>query len=190
MAVKRGTVQTNPFADLPVSKAIGKRERVLGDDDSGGLVGGRRRWSPLRHYCPAADPATVAGMIRRTCRPGPCQASRTKNGLPHVVPLSAPARGSAWRIARGGRGRDQARDGGTSRERCISASRTFGHPFRRLVQGEDRARRGHCGRPYQGCGSRDKPHTDRALEHSRSAQDGCDPAYNAWASGSKSPRRS
>ena len=34
-AVKRGMVQTNPFAHLPVSKAIAKRERVLSDDEIG-----------------------------------------------------------------------------------------------------------------------------------------------------------
>src|SRR4029077_7341399 len=32
-AVKRGMVQTNPFADLPVSTASAKRERVLSDDE-------------------------------------------------------------------------------------------------------------------------------------------------------------
>ena len=32
-AVKRGMVQANPFADLPLSKASAKRERVLSDDE-------------------------------------------------------------------------------------------------------------------------------------------------------------
>ncbi len=32
-AMKRGTVQGNPFADLPVAKGIAKRERVLSDDE-------------------------------------------------------------------------------------------------------------------------------------------------------------
>jgi hypothetical protein len=35
-AVKRGMVATNPFANLPVAKSIGKRERVLTDDEIGG----------------------------------------------------------------------------------------------------------------------------------------------------------
>jgi hypothetical protein len=32
-ATKRGIGQTNPFADLPVSKAVAERERVLSDDE-------------------------------------------------------------------------------------------------------------------------------------------------------------
>ena len=32
-AVKRGAVRTNPFPDLPVAKGVGKRERVLSDQE-------------------------------------------------------------------------------------------------------------------------------------------------------------
>jgi integrase len=84
-ALKRGMVQTNPFAALPVSKGIAKRERVLSDEE-------------IREIWRAADKAAapygsivqlliltgqrrgeVAGMtwgrFRRTCQPGPCRAS-------------------------------------------------------------------------------------------------------------------
>jgi integrase len=101
-AVKRGMVQANPFAELPVDKSITKRERVLSDDEiaeiwrpageassSYGtiirlmiLTGQRRgevagmRWGEL-----SADLATWT-------IPG----ERTKNSIVHVVPLSDPAR--------------------------------------------------------------------------------------------------
>src|SRR5262249_750974 len=101
-AVKRGMVQTNPFAAVPVSKVSPKRERVLSDDEIaeiwraasatnssfGAIVRlliltGQRR-------------GEVAGLSWRELSddlatwtiPG----DRTKNGAAHVVPLSAPAR--------------------------------------------------------------------------------------------------
>jgi integrase len=101
-AVKRGVVQTNPFADLPVAKSIAKRERVLSGDEIGEI------W---RAAGDAASPygaivrlliltgqrrGEVAGMAWREISddlatwtmPG----ERTKNAATHVVPLSAPAR--------------------------------------------------------------------------------------------------
>jgi integrase len=101
-AVKRGVVRLNPFADLPVAKAVAKRERVLSDTE-------------IAEIWHAAGEATspygtiirllvltgqrrgeVAGMGRNEISedfatwalPG----ERTKNGEPHSVPLSAPAR--------------------------------------------------------------------------------------------------
>ena len=101
-AVKRGAVQTNPFAALPVRKGIAKRERVLSDAEIGEiwratgdvaspygtiirllLLTGQRR-------------GEVAGMtwgelsddLAIWTLPG----ERTKNGAAHTVPLSAPAR--------------------------------------------------------------------------------------------------
>jgi hypothetical protein len=43
-AVKRGMVQSNPFAHLPVAKAIAKRERVLSDDEIGEV------WRAVHRY--------------------------------------------------------------------------------------------------------------------------------------------
>jgi integrase len=101
-AVKRGVVRVNPFADLPIAKRGGKRERVLTDDELGEI------W---RTTCDAAQPygtivrlliltgqrrGEVAGMnwgeisddLSIWTMPG----ERTKNGAAHVVPLSAPVR--------------------------------------------------------------------------------------------------
>jgi integrase len=97
----RGAVHTNPFADLPVAKGVAKRERVLADDETGEI------W---RAATKAATPfgqiirlliltgqrrGEVAGMswgelandLSTWTMPG----ERTKNGAPHMVPLSAPA---------------------------------------------------------------------------------------------------
>ena len=101
-AMKRGVVRANPFADLPVPKSNGKRERVLSDGELGEI------W---RAAGDAAQPygiivrlliltgqrrGEVAGMtwaeldedLMTWTLPG----SRTKNGAPHIVPLSQPAR--------------------------------------------------------------------------------------------------
>lgn len=100
-AVKRGVVQSNPFASLPAMASTAKRERVLSDAEliklweAAGksiepyssivrllLLTGQRReevagmaWSELTD-----DLATWT-----------IPASRTKNGTPHIVPLSEPA---------------------------------------------------------------------------------------------------
>jgi integrase len=101
-AVKRGMVQSNPFAHLPVVKSVAKRERVLSDCEIGEI------W---RAACDAAPPygtivrlltltgqrrGEVAGMawdeladdLSSWTIPG----ERTKNGAVHMVPLSAAAR--------------------------------------------------------------------------------------------------
>jgi integrase len=141
-AVKRG-IQTNPFVDLPVSKGIAKRERVLNHEEVGerqaAILTGQRR-------------GEVAGMTWREISedlstwtmPG----ERTKNGLPHVVPLSGPARD----LLRGLLPEDDAdaKRRVTSGKPHARASRAFGHPVRPLVEGEDRARQGRCGSPCQG----------------------------------------
>jgi integrase len=101
-ALKRGMISANPFADLPISKNASKRERVLSDDEIGEiwravakigvpygaivrlliLTGQRRgevaglRWNEL------------TDDLESWTLPG----ERTKNGVTHVVPLSAPAR--------------------------------------------------------------------------------------------------
>jgi integrase len=101
-AVKRGMVQFNPFADLPVARGAAKRERVLSDQEIAEI------W---RASGDAAAPygtiirlliltgqrrAEVAGMawneISEDWASWTLPAERTKNGVIHVVPLSAPAR--------------------------------------------------------------------------------------------------
>jgi integrase len=97
-AVKRGMVQANPFAELPVDKSITKRERVLSDDEIA------ENW---RAAGEAASPygtivrlmiltgqrrGEVAGMrweeLSDDLATWTIPRERTKNGLVHVVPLS------------------------------------------------------------------------------------------------------
>jgi integrase len=101
-ASKRGMVQANPFALLPIDKSIAKRERVLSDHEIG------ETWHAAGE---AASPygtivrlmiltgqrrGEVAGMtwgelsddLATWTIPG----QRTKNGIVHVVPLSESAR--------------------------------------------------------------------------------------------------
>jgi integrase len=101
-AVKRGAVRVNPFADLPIAKTTAKREHVLSDEELGEI------WRAARD---APSPygtivrlliltgqrrGEVAGMnwseisddLSSWTMPG----ERTKNGVAHMVPLSAPAR--------------------------------------------------------------------------------------------------
>ena len=100
--MKRGVLRVNPFADLPVSKSVGKRERVLSDQE-------------IAEIWRAADDAAfpygtiirlliltgqrrgeVAGMtwdeLSRDLNDWNLSGERTKNGQPHSVPLSAPGR--------------------------------------------------------------------------------------------------
>jgi len=101
-AVKRGVVNTNPFADLPVAKGIAKRERVLTDGEIAEiwratgdaaspygsiirlliLTGQRRGEVAGMNWGEISDDLTTWTM------PG----NRTKNGAPHMVPLSEPVR--------------------------------------------------------------------------------------------------
>jgi integrase len=101
-AVKRGAVHANPFAALPIAKGIAKRERVLTDDEIGEiwraagkaaapfgaiirllvLTGQRRGEVAGMNWGEIADDLATWTM------PG----ERTKNGVPHTVPLSLPAR--------------------------------------------------------------------------------------------------
>jgi integrase len=101
-ATKRGLVQINPFADLPVPKAVAKRERVLSDDeireiwhaaaDSGAPYGSIVRLLLLtgqrRGEVGGMNWAEISEDLSTWTMPG----ERTKNGVPHVVPLSGPAR--------------------------------------------------------------------------------------------------
>jgi integrase len=100
-AMKRGVVRANPFANLPISKSVAKRERVLTDEEIGEI------W---RAASEAASPygtiirlliltgqrrGEVAGMlwgeISDDLATWNIPAERTKNGAAHLVPLSAPA---------------------------------------------------------------------------------------------------
>ena len=101
-ATKRGAVQVNPFANLPVAKSVTKRERVLSDRELAEvwqatgeasapygtlirlliLTGQRRSEVAAMTWAELSDDLTTWTI------PG----ARTKNGVTHAVPLSAPAR--------------------------------------------------------------------------------------------------
>jgi integrase len=101
-AVKRGAVHANPFAALPIAKGIAKRERVLSDDEIGEIwrTAGKvaAPYGAIVHLLILTGQrrGEVAGMswgeladdLATWTMPG----ERTKNGAPHMVPLSAPAR--------------------------------------------------------------------------------------------------
>jgi integrase len=101
-AVKRGAVHANPFADLPIAKGIAKRERVLSDDEiaeiwrAAGTVaapyGAIIRFLILtgqrRGEVAGMSWREIAGDLATWAMPG----ERTKNGAPHMVPLSDSAR--------------------------------------------------------------------------------------------------
>jgi integrase len=101
-ALKRGMVTANPFSDLPVPKNVSKRERVLTDDEVAEtwraaakmampygtivrllILTGQRR-------------GEVAGLkwdeLTKDLESWTLPGERTKNGVTHIVPLSAPAR--------------------------------------------------------------------------------------------------
>jgi integrase len=101
-AMKRGSVSANPFAAVPVSKSIAKRDRVLSDQELAEI------------WLAATDTAQpygtmiklliltgqrrgeVAGMawneITEDMTTWSLPGGRTKNGMAHTVPLSPPAR--------------------------------------------------------------------------------------------------
>jgi integrase len=100
-ATKRGTVPSNPFAELPLPSAVNKRDRVLSDEEAAAI------W---RAACEAPYPfgtivrllmltgqrrEEVAGMtwaeLSEDLATWTIPATRTKNGTSHLVPLSQPA---------------------------------------------------------------------------------------------------
>ena len=101
-AVKRGAVRVNPFAGLPIEESIAKRERVLSDQELAEVW--RAAGDALPPYSTIVRlliltgqrRGEVAGMtwgelsddLTTWSLPG----ERTKNGVPHTVPLSERAR--------------------------------------------------------------------------------------------------
>jgi integrase len=102
--MKRGTVTNNPFAELPMPNSITRRERVLTDEEAAAI------W---RAAGEAPLPLPYSAIVRLLMLTGQRReevagmtwaelsedlttwmipATRTKNGIPHLVPLSQPAR--------------------------------------------------------------------------------------------------
>jgi integrase len=101
-ALRRGVVNTNPFADLPVPKAVARRERVLSDEEIaeiwraaaeagepyGSIVRMLLLTGQRRGEVSGMAWAEISADLTTWTMPG----DRTKNGVPHVVPLSGLAR--------------------------------------------------------------------------------------------------
>jgi integrase len=93
-------VNANPFADLPVSKGIAKRERVeIGEiwpaaGDAAAPYGAIVRLLILtgqrRGEAAGMTWAEISEDLSTWTMPG----QRRKNGIPHLVPLNGPARGN------------------------------------------------------------------------------------------------
>jgi integrase len=101
-AMKRGTVPSNPFAELPMSATINKRDRVLSDEEAGAIWRAAGE-APLPYgaivrllMLTGQRRDEVAGMtlaeLSEDLATWTIPATRTKNGIPHLVPLSQPAR--------------------------------------------------------------------------------------------------
>jgi integrase len=97
--MKRGTVTSNPFAELPMPNSITRRERVLTDEEAAAI------WRAAGEAPSPMGPSSmltgqrreeVAGMtwaeLSGDLATWTIPATRTKNGIPHLLPLSQPAR--------------------------------------------------------------------------------------------------
>jgi integrase len=95
-AVKRGSLSTNPFHALPLA-TVAKRERVLTDDELRAIWRATERpgsYNGIVHASILSGQRReeIGGMRRRELAPDlatwTIPASRTKNGVEHIVPLS------------------------------------------------------------------------------------------------------
>ena len=100
-SVKRGAIDVNPFADLPVAKGAAKRERVLNDQELAEVW--KAAGEAVVPYGPIVRLLILTGQRRSEVAgitwaelsddltlwtiPG----ERTKNGVTHAVPFSGPA---------------------------------------------------------------------------------------------------
>jgi integrase len=100
-AVKRGGVENNPFANLPTMATPSKRDRVLSDDELANVW--RAAGAASAPFGPIIRLLLLTGQRREEVAgiawselsddltKWTIPASRTKNGVPHIVPLSKPA---------------------------------------------------------------------------------------------------
>ncbi|MGH7014157.1 MAG: tyrosine-type recombinase/integrase [Stellaceae bacterium] len=101
-AMKRGTLQGNPFADLPITASVEARDRVLSDGELAEVWRAADKSSPpygaiVRLLILTGQrKSEVAGMawpeIADDLTAWTIPGARTKNGETHIVPLSDPAR--------------------------------------------------------------------------------------------------
>jgi integrase len=101
-AVKRGAVRDNPFADLPIAKSAGRRERVLSDpelaeiwraaDTAAAPYGSIIRLLILTGQRRGEVAGMAWGEVSDDLATWTLPGKRTKNHIVHTVPLSTPAR--------------------------------------------------------------------------------------------------
>src|SRR5262245_18192912 len=100
-AMKRGTLPSNPFAELPMVSSVTKRERVLSDEEAGAIWRAAGE-APLPFgaivrllMLTGQRREEVAGMtwaeLSENLATWTIPATRTKNGTAPLVPLSKPA---------------------------------------------------------------------------------------------------
>jgi integrase len=107
-AVKRGSISENPFADLPVAP-VEKRDRVLSDEELSAVWKATDRPGPYNAIVrtlilTGQRREEVAGMtwaeLDDDLSTWTLPASRAKNGVAHVVPLSVPVQALLCGVAR------------------------------------------------------------------------------------------
>jgi integrase len=101
-SIKRGMLSDNPFSGLPIMGRVAARERVLSDVELGEVWRAAGKMSaPYGSIVrllilTGARKSEVAGMSWAELSDDLCvwtiPAQRAKNGVPHIVPLSNPAR--------------------------------------------------------------------------------------------------
>jgi integrase len=101
-AIKRGSLTDNPFGNLPNVEGVASRDRVLTDDELTAIWRAAEKaafpYSAIVRLLILTGQRReeVAGMtwveIRDDLSTWTIPGARTKNGTPHIVPLSAPAR--------------------------------------------------------------------------------------------------
>jgi integrase len=155
-ATKRGTVRSNPFAELPLPTTITKRDRVLSDEEAAAVwrAAGEDPFGAMVRLLMLTGQRReeVAGMtwaeLSEDLATWTIPATRTKNGIPHIVPLasqhasfSTPSRPTSQRMSNPRRGERTSR-------LCSPASAE--HP---LADGQKRSRRSILHRvfPVGGC---------------------------------------
>src|SRR5262249_57592912 len=96
-AMKGGGVPSNPFAELPLSTVVNKRDRVLSDEEAAAVWRAAGE-APLPYgaivrllMLTGQRREEVAGMtwaeLSEDLATWTIPGTRTKNGIPHLVPL-------------------------------------------------------------------------------------------------------
>jgi integrase len=151
-------VAGNPFAALPVAKSVAKRERVLNDEEiaeiwtaagkAGAPYGSIIRLLILTGQHRGEVAGMTWGEISADLATWTIPGERTKNGMTHVVPLSATVRELI-----GGLLPDDANEAklaGRPAAALLALPGLLGTPCGGWSKAKDRARQSHHGRSCKG----------------------------------------